>query len=1579
MKYQLHLLSVALAAYAASPPVHVSLKSQWKAPPALVELIETFALEDSTSFFPLLDLLTNREVLPSTNLSPEGLHQATVEIATSNGLVDPQGSLEMAEMNLAMHAATPKIEAFYNYYETHYNNSKGSQCGSWVDWYGDVVCDVETLAHLAGVETIDSQQKSGFYIRPRILTFDHVYPSSELLLERPHRTAVLYASLSSPNFRELHEYLYKLSSKPNPHVEYVLRHIPPTERNGHSNTLSGYGVGLDLKKMDYLAVDDRLSKTAGKQEKKGSSEEEEAAVDPIMSLIDAYPASISKSDAQLSEAEFTAFGPQAVQLIADSKEPLEALIALSQDFPKYAKAIPRRVIVNESITRELHENGQQVQPGMNIMWVNGGMLDGKETEPLGLLRQLKKERAIMGSLESIQLSRTQSIEVLTHPAITASQRKGGGVTDGLFDASDRQEGGGLIVYWNDFNKDKRYSGFGVSLFALLRPSYPGQFPSIKGNLFNVILALDLSKTENLHFMIGPMSNILERKLPFRFGVVPIAETEDGTKMARLFYHLIEVFGRKKTLEFLKTVSESANTYTGTSVHWPAVEDAYDQLLHSELSENPDTVKASFSAVIKGNGPTPIPLEKLEEYHKRLGTTLAHSETGSAFFNGKPYVFDGQFLRNLQADFGPFQQYYQEAVYGGVLSDKDLPSIGEHLYDLPTTSKRRSLYIFPKTPADLRLVNLPEAFSKAGLSFSQGSYLYSDSDAYPLSVWVVGDFDSEGGLDLVKEALDSFTETSNARLSFIANPRHVDSFGPESRSALLSALSKAGLLKNWSSKGSLGVLKAALGLGNPASSEASQVPLLKQNALDKVSAGIDFSAESYAASIKSGRIFLKQLSIEPGQLAVVVNGRVVAPITPGSFKAGDFEALEGYELRKRAEPVIAALKDIAPELTEDKFEFANQIAFASSVISKMQQPDPSESGLLDSPPKPRHRNYNMLASDYTVFEYGNNRTALYHIAVIVDPLSDSGQKWSSMLKWLSNIPDVFIKVYLNPGPYTNLPLKRHYRYNLLTKLQYDVEGQEIPVGISFKDLHIEPIYTLAMDVPSSWLVRPRESLYDLDNIQLGQLLPQDDSVTAIFSLDALILDGHAREAATQSPPRGVQLQLASPTSGGETVPIQDTLVMANLGYFQFRVAPGVFNLEIREGRGRKIYAMESVGGSGWHSPTVEEDGSEVALTSFEGVTLFPRLTRQPGMEQEDVLAEPEEGNAGVLESITAKVFGMFKSKKTEETGLVPVKKQAEINIFTVASGLLYERFASIMILSVLRNTNHTVKFWFIENFLSPSFLEFIPQMAAEYGFDYELVTYKWPSWLRAQSEKQRIIWAYKILFLDVLFPMDLKKVIFVDADQIVRADLKELVDLDLHGAPYAYTPMGDDNTDMEGFRFWKTGYWKSFLEGRPYHISALYVIDLVKFRQMAAGDILRQQYQALSADPNSLANLDQDLPNNLQGQVPIYSLPEDWLWCETWCSKDRLHKAKTIDLCQNPLTKEPKLARARQIPEWEEYDTEIANFTRRLAEQGRIRSGLATADTNVLAGGASEKKEKGGATEKEATSEPLPEEVPRDEL
>lgn len=43
------------------------------------------------------------------------------------------------------------------------------------------------------------------------------------------------------------------------------------------------------------------------------------------------------------------------------------------------------------------------------------------------------------------------------------------------------------------------------------------------------------------------------------------------------------------------------------------------------------------------------------------------------------------------------------------------------------------------------------------------------------------------------------------------------------------------------------------------------------------------------------------------------------------------------------------------------------------------------------------------------------------------------------------------------------------------------------------------------------------------------------------------------------------------------------------------------------------------------------------------------------------------------------------------------------------------------------------------------------------------------------------------------------------------------------------------------------------------------------------------------------NFVQDLPNNMIHQVAIKSLPQEWLWCETWCDDKSKKKAKTIDL------------------------------------------------------------------------------------
>lgn len=552
-------------------------------------------------------------------------------------------------------------------------------------------------------------------------------------------------------------------------------------------------------------------------------------------------------------------------------------------------------------------------------------------------------------------------------------------------------------------------------------------------------------------------------------------------------------------------------------------------------------------------------------------------------------------------------------------------------------------------------------------------------------------------------------------------------------------------------------------------------------------------------------------------------------------------------------------------------------------------------------------------------------------VILDPLTRGAQKILPILMTFRKIFNLRLRIMFNcVDRHTELPLKNFYRFVIDSEPSFKNGPDQPPVlRTTFRNLPSSSLFTLNMATPENWLVESVRTPYDLDNIHLAEL--PSDKVWAEFELEHLLLEGHCFDITNGSPPRGLQFVLGTRSN---PTPF-DTIVMANLGYFQLKASPGAWNLRLRHGRSAEIYTIFHVDGADFIKHEDPKYKSQSAIPSllndFRSRLIKVKVHKKKEQRHRDLLQD-DEGEDNQLGDIWGSIKNSVWSGSNggdgtegKETGLrlTRTTESNRINIFSLASGHLYERLLRIMMLSVLKNTNTPVKFWFLKNYLSPSFKDFLPYYAEKYNFDYELVQYKWPRWLHQQTEKQRIIWGYKILFLDVLFPLDVKKIIFVDADQIVRADLTELRDLDLEGAPYGYTPFCDTRTDMDGFRFWKTGYWNSHLHGRKYHISALYVVDLVKFRKIAAGDRLRGQYQGLSQDPNSLSNLDQDLPNNMIHQVAIKSLPQEWLWCETWCSDEEKEKAKTIDLCNNPKTKEPKLTGARRIvKEWVDYDEEI---------------------------------------------------------
>uniref|UniRef100_A0A9L0I4V3 UDP-glucose ceramide glucosyltransferase-like 1 n=1 Tax=Equus asinus TaxID=9793 RepID=A0A9L0I4V3_EQUAS len=760
----------------------------------------------------------------------------------------------------------------------------------------------------------------------------------------------------------------------------------------------------------------------------------------------------------------------------------------------------------------------------------------------------------------------------------------------------------------------------------------------------------------------------------------------------------------------------------------------------------------------------------------------------------------------------------------------------------------------------------------------------------VTLWIIADFDKPSGRKLLFNALKHIETSVHSRLGVIYNP--TSKINEEntaiSRGILAAFLTqKNSFLRNFLRKLAKEETAAAIYSGDKIKTFLTEG--MEKNAFEKKynTVGVNI--------FRTHQLFCQDvLKLRPGELGVVSNGKFLGPIDE-NFHAEDFYLLEKITFTN----LVEKIKGIVENMEIKSKNMNDLIMKVDALVSSL-------------PTRASRYDVTFLKESHSIIKINPQENDMFFdVIAIVDPLTREAQKMSQLLIVLGKIINMKVKLFMNcRGKLSEAPLKSFYRFVLEPELMLMANDNIGPVA-KFLDIPESPLLTLNMITPEGWLVETVHSNCDLDNIHLKDI---ERTVTAEYELEYLLLEGHCFDVITDQPPRGLQFTL-----GTKNKPVVvDTIVMANLGYFQLKANPGAWILKLREGKSGDIYQI--VGHEGTDSQPDLGDVI-VVLNSFKSKILEVQVQKKPDKIKENVLTDKDE-KKGMWDSIKSFTRSLHKEKDKKETDV--------LNIFSVASGHLYERFLRIMMLSVLRNTKTPVKFWFLKNYLSPTFKEVIPHMAEKYGFQYELVQYKWPRWLHQQTEKQRIIWGYKILFLDVLFPLAVDKIIFVDADQIVRHDLKELRDFNLDGAPYGYTPFCDSRTEMDGYRFWKTGYWASHLLRRKYHISALYVVDLKKFRRIAAGDRLRGQYQALSQDPNSLSNLDQDLPNNMIYQVAIKSLPQDWLWCETWCDDESKQRAKTIDLCNNPKTKEPKLkAAARIVPEWVEYDAEIRQLLEHL--------------------------------------------------
>ncbi|KAF0317714.1 udp-glucose:glycoprotein glucosyltransferase [Colletotrichum asianum] len=1424
------LTLLAASNVAAVPSVTVDMKAAFPSGPYLLELLETAAGENATSYFPLLDRVANGHFADSK--TDNDVYDKFLEVLRDDGHITTPDALSTFKLALSLRTAAPRVEAHYQYYRTAVEPKLESDtqngCEVWAELGGKQYC---TPALDAPKDTKLTEAKA--------LPFDRTLGSGS--------EAVLYADPTSPGFGAFHSALAQKAR--NGEVEYRLRYTKPAGSYEEALPVNGYGVELALKRTDYIVIDDREAHGGDDAQKKITSEE---VLDAAEEVTDLKP---------LAKSELEQLGLKAASFVMQNQNPFEALLKLTQDFPKFSTSIAAHN-VSEKFLAEHQLNRQQLVPsGMNVLWINGVQLIERQIEAFTLVDILRRERKLIDGVRDLGFSGGQAVALLGHPKVAESKADD---EPPRFDWTDDIEEGKVIIFLNDLEKDEQYANYPTELMSLLQRVYPGQLPPIRRDIFNLIVPVDFSKIEDLS-VVSQLNTFVKRKLPLRFGLVPLTPTEESVGVAKILYYLLDSYGMEAFVDYLDAALQDSKTDKADAACFEkAIKDR--ELL-------PEATAVAFEDVLQSEGAQQV-IKLAQQWAKRLN---ANTPIPPVFIDGVPVPREGNWLQAMSVKAANDLQTIQRAVYMGMVDEEMwIPD-----FFIEKALKRRNTYIYPENDKSLKILDVNKIYTDHDDLFSKVPVIeaYADSTKENWAVLtVVADITTDAGANLLLSALAFGRNNPGVRLDVVHNPEN-----PASASSVNKALKSSDKLAEAETIADIKTISDA------ANSDSNAI---------------------YAAALNDFHSFA---AIKPGSNLLILNGRIVGPFAAEEpFEADDFQYLLEFEQKARILPVYSAVDELG--LT-DKIAGPLAAAKITSVTALSSMSDLPED-IFETAPSVRVSAYDTWNSTYTAIEIGNPETSSIHLVGLLNPASEQAQRWAPILKVLSELEGVYLKLFLNPkDKIDELPVKRFFRYVLDSEPTFDEAGKVRALEASFKGLPSEALLNAGMDVPPSWLVAPKVSVHDPDNIKLSSIKA---NVHASYELESILIEGHSREGKATQPPRGAQLVL-----GTEKEPhFADTIAMANLGYFQFKANPGFYNIQLKQGRSSEIYTIDSIGAKGWN-PVPGDEGTEVVLMDFQGTTLYPRLSRKPGHEESDVLFV-EEDNSLVGRGL--KFAGGILGKKTKS---ISDEEHAEINIFSVASGHLYERMLNIMMVSVMKNTKHTVKFWFIEQFLSPSFKGFIPHLAEEYGFKYEMVTFKWPHWLRQQKEKQREIWGYKILFLDVLFPLSLDKVIFVDADQIVRTDMINLVNHDLEGKPYGFTPMCDSRTEMEGFRFWKQGYWANYLRGQPYHISALYVVDLRRFRELAAGDRLRQTYHSLSADPNSLANLDQDLPNHMQFQIPIHSLPQEWLWCETWCSDESQREAKTIDLCNNPQTKEPKLDRARrQVPEWTVYDDEIAALDRK---------------------------------------------------
>lgn len=90
----------------------------------------------------------------------------------------------------------------------------------------------------------------------------------------------------------------------------------------------------------------------------------------------------------------------------------------------------------------------------------------------------------------------------------------------------------------------------------MQRTYPGQLPTVRKDIHNIVLPVDLADAKDLEIVSDTLQNFVKRKVPARFGIVPTLHTPESTAQARVAYYLQDTYGLGAFFRYLETVREN---------------------------------------------------------------------------------------------------------------------------------------------------------------------------------------------------------------------------------------------------------------------------------------------------------------------------------------------------------------------------------------------------------------------------------------------------------------------------------------------------------------------------------------------------------------------------------------------------------------------------------------------------------------------------------------------------------------------------------------------------------------------------------------------------------------------------------------------------------------------------------------------------------------------------------------------------------------------------------------------------------------------------------------------------------------